>query len=230
MHNAIMSNTTARIISLGTLMLIIFIVFLANRFISQEQLKLLIDHTGGFGILLFVAIATFVNIAPPFSTSLIFFAGYYAFGSTVIILGFLAACISAVIDFWIARRWGREIVGHIVGKRALDKVENHLKQYEISILIFLRLFEDNLYIPVSYACGLSTISFRPYIIISIFVTIPVTLTRFYILSKLKNPFSYFALNAIFITAISIIFLLLLFLDRNGMLTIFSKKTKSKRVK
>src|SRR5579872_5665598 len=226
MHNAIMSNTTARIISLGTLMLIIFIVFLANRFISQEQLKLLIDHTGGFGILLFVAIATFVNIASPFSTSLI----YYAFGSTVIILCFLAVCISAVIDFWIARRWGREIVGHIVGKRALDKVENHLKQYEISILIFLRLFEDNLYIPVSYACGLSTISFRPYIIISIFVTIPVTLTRFYILSKLKNPFSYFALNAIFITAISIIFLLLLFLDRNGMLTIFSKKTKSKRVK
>ena len=88
---------------------------------------------------------------------------------------------------FIARKWGRAWVEKLVGKDDMAKVDSFTKDYGLSSLIFLRIFQGYIHDFVSYTYGLTNIKFVLYIVVSILAPIPwLLLWYFYIFPRINS--------------------------------------------
>lgn len=190
------------------LTLLIFLSFyLISRSISEDELRLLIVDAGSLGPVIFILLSLLTNILAPLSGTPILFAGYYAFGINVIFLATIAGLISFVINFWIARRWGRSIVQKLAGKESMWKIDKLVQNYGLITLILLRLFQGGIGDFVSYAAGLTSMRFWPYIVVSILAAIPGTVLWYYISLQVDTPTSFTILTLLMAAVFSLVFIL-----------------------
>lgn len=77
---------------------------------------------------------------------------------------YLGSMISANINFYIARRWGREWVKKLVGVEAMEQVDEFAMTEGRVALFWTRIFGFSLFDFVSYAAGLTSITYRDYMI------------------------------------------------------------------
>jgi uncharacterized membrane protein YdjX (TVP38/TMEM64 family) len=72
--------------------------------------------------------------------------------------------VSAAVNFFIARRYGRQAVLRFVGPKTLDEIDQLSRAEETTLLILARIFGYYFFDVVSYAVGLTRIGFRKYIV------------------------------------------------------------------
>ena len=91
-----------------------------------------------------------------------------------------ASCmLSAILNFWIARRYGRTIVKRLVGSDALQKIDELSGLNERPLLISARVLGYLFFDLISYAVGLTPIGFKKYFTYTAFLTlIPFTVQYF----------------------------------------------------
>lgn len=197
-------------------------MYLIGKIIPEHQIRTIISESGIFGPIVYIILllSTFI-IAPPLSASPLYFAGYYAFGSNVVIFSLIATVFSSVVNFWIARYWGRGLVERFVGKKNVDKVDNLAKDYGFQMLFLLRVFQGGIADFVSYAAGLTSMKFVPYLIISMLGMLPAGILWYILAVKVQSAVVFTGLNV----TLTIIFTVLLIL-----LTFIYKKIKSRIVR
>lgn len=127
----------------------------------------------------FVFIPT--NILAVFSG--ILFGPVYGFIFTMI--GFF---ISGTIAFFVSRYLGRDFVNGIIGNKLL-KLDNNMEKNGFRILFLLRLPPILPYDPLSYACGLTKIRYKDFIIASLIGVLPETMCYSIIGENFLNPWS-----------------------------------------
>lgn len=164
----------------------LFVYYFGNK-ISPDEITSFVMKAGIFGPVIYILAMTLTFVIAPLSGSPIFFAGFVLFGKNFQLLIYIAAVIGATVNFWIARIWGRKIVVKMVGEKNMDKVDEFTKDYGITTLIFLRVFQGNLMDFISYAFGLTKIKFLPYLLVTLLSPLPYLLFwQLYVIPRVQN--------------------------------------------
>ena len=170
--------------------------YLVNLAIKNLDIKKLVESSGLlYPVVLTLGIAISGIIVPltslPFLLAGLALFGfwptflYYYLGNTI---------IAPVIDFWIARKYGRPVISKLTGKKSLKKIDEIAELTGLKVLILLRLFGGILFDSVSYAAGLTEINFKNYFWPTAVLPIPGMLVALYLLNKgLTNNYLYFGL-------------------------------------
>jgi len=166
-------NLTKRRLSyLFLLVFISLLIYWGGTKFRTEDITSFIQKSGIWAPLVFIILTTLTYVIAPLSGTPLWFVGWLLFGKEFQIYTYLAAGLAAVINFWIARRYGRGLVVKLVGVKNIEKVDEFTKNYGLKSLILLRLFVGTFHDFISYAYGLTNIRFLPYIAISLLAGIP----------------------------------------------------------
>lgn len=144
------------------------------------------DFTIGIYLFIFV-VKPFLVIVPSNVVALL--------GSTIFnpllafILTMIGFFISSTIAFFLARLLGKKYVEKIVGKKVI-KLDENLRKNGFKIVLFLRLPPVIPYDPLSYACGLTNIRYKDFIIASLLGVVPETICYSIIGNNFNNPLSF----------------------------------------
>jgi len=140
----------------------------SDIFTSEVALRNLLNQLGPgapYGFILIQIIQTIIPIIPGALTipmgAMVFGMGYGFF------LNFIGIMIGSVINFMLARKYGRPLVEMLVGEKKMTKYTGWLDKNNR----FDKLFTFGMFFPISpadvlcYIAGLSNISFKKYLII-----------------------------------------------------------------
>lgn len=162
-------------------------LYLIGTRIPEETIKRTVEGAGPFGPVVIIFLIWITNVLAPLGATPFLFAGFYLYGQEVVIFAFIAALISAVTNFWIAKLWGKSLVIKLLGSDSLEKIDRLTENYGYQTLFIVRVFLREFHDVVSYVFGLTKMKFIPYLLISFLGMIPGTLIWYYLSSKIHNP-------------------------------------------
>lgn len=176
---------------------IILAMILVGRFIPEQSIRDLINKTGPWGVLILIFCLWITNVFAPLSGSPFLFAGFYSYGQMSVVYAFIAAVIASISNFWIAKIWGRKIVTKLAGEKNLTKIDTLTKDYGLTSLFIFRLFLKEFHDVISYAFGLTNLSFKSYFLVSTLGMIPATILWYLVSLRIHDPLVFTAVSWIF---------------------------------
>ncbi len=152
-------------------------LIIAIQVIGAERIRALIEEAGVFAPLAYILVKALTFVFAPLSSGPIQFSAGIMFG---LIPGTIYTVIGEVIggsiSFFIARRFGREVVRRFVREEGLRRADEFAGQIvDWKTLSYARLFLFSIYDFISYAVGMTRLPFRTYLIVSATVGIIPTL-------------------------------------------------------
>lgn len=172
-------------------MAIVFLLFNINKIklINQDMIINIIRDHEGMAELIYLGIYLIKSFFLVIPSNVVALVGGTVFGPIKgFILTMIGFYISGTVAFYIARILGKEFVDRIV-KNKLLKLDNNMEKNGFKILFLLRLPPILPFDPLSYACGLSKISYKDFILASLLGVIPETLCYSIIGKSFSTPFS-----------------------------------------
>jgi uncharacterized membrane protein YdjX (TVP38/TMEM64 family) len=143
--------------------------WLVSRFIDldAERIERWIDGFGLLAPLVYMALLASTIIFTPLPSVPVDIAGGLAFG---VVLGTLYTMIGgmtgATVNFYVARRLGRGFVERKLGRQAMEQIDGLAERMGAKLVFLTRLIPLFNFDWVSYAAGLTRISYRTYAIAS----------------------------------------------------------------
>jgi uncharacterized membrane protein YdjX (TVP38/TMEM64 family) len=145
------------------LVLKIFLIPLIN---SPEFIAY-IKMIGLWGYLIIIFYVVLSHVFAPISGTPAIAFGVMIYGINVgMTLVYLASVISCVINFYISRRFGRDIIKNFVGSRAIKEIDRFAAVEGTNVLWICRLIGFSFFDFISYAAGLTKIKFKEYFYIT----------------------------------------------------------------
>ena len=183
-----LKKRTKRIVFYSFLFIVVSLgIYYLGSKVKPEDVVLAIEGLGFWTDVIYVILMASTFIIAPLSGTPVFFAGYLLFGSKVQIYTYFSALLSATINFWISKKWGRNLVSRMVGKKNMEKIDQFTEDHGIKSLVLLRLFQGHFHDFISYAYGLTNMKYLPFIIVSALAPIPwLLLWQLYIFKRIKN--------------------------------------------
>lgn len=186
---------------------LILLLYILSRSVPEESIRTFLIRLGLAAPIIFIFLKLMTLVVAPLSGTPLLFAGFYAFGPKVVFLTAIATFVSYIINFWISRKWGRDLVGKFVGIKNLARVDKLTENYGLWMLLALRIFEGSVSDFVSYASGLTSMRFSSYMIISTLALIPGTILWYLISLKVTSPLAFTTLSLVLTFSFSTIFIL-----------------------
>lgn len=180
---------------------VIFVAFnvlawLVSVLTKSLELKEFTLSLGIWGPVFLILGTAFGGIFIPMTSLPFLLAGLslYGFWTTFVTWYLGCSIIAPCVDFWIARKYGRSVVAKLAGKQAIKKIDELANITGVKVLIILRLFGGILFDSISYAAGLTRISFKIYFLLTLVLSVPGMLIILYLVEKglTISPF-YFAI-------------------------------------
>ncbi len=165
-----------KIMILIPLVIGIMVIFPGIRLFIGDTVKLLAaanirdvrDYLLGFGVwapfisLLLMVISVLIPplpaFVPTFANGLLFGAFWGG------VLSWLSALLGATLAFYLARKLGRPVVERVASKESLTWVDGFFARYGAPAVITTRIIPIVSYGVVSYAAGLTSMSFKIYLL------------------------------------------------------------------
>ena len=170
---------------LGLFVVVLIIGRLTLPVINSPQTVRFINNVGPWGPVVVVAYVVATHVFAPLAGSPMFFVSATVYGMRdSIIYFFIGGLFSSAINFWIARKYGRKWVVKLAGKHAMDDIDNFAEVGGVQILFYARLFGVSLFDFISYAAGLTKVSFKTYYLITV------------VLSVFHGVFTYYAYRSL----------------------------------
>ncbi len=157
-----------RKILLGVLLVVAIYLAMALilKSIGLENAQNLVQKAGILAPVLFVGLCALSLIIAPLSGSSLYVLGGILFGREAgFLLSYVASVLGCSTNFWISRRFGRQVVARFVGKGHLDELDKfigNLKSHHsiLYIGLVMPLSQDI----VSYAVGLTTVKYKHFLV------------------------------------------------------------------
>lgn len=119
----------------------------------------------------------------PFTLSSLYF---YGFWETFLLFYIGNILLAPCINFYIARKWGRNAIQKTSGKKTLDQIDKIAESIGWQTLIIFRLSGGVLYDVISYAAGLTSLPFKTYFLITATCSVPGSLFMLFVFNKGLN--------------------------------------------
>ncbi|MBP9690846.1 TVP38/TMEM64 family protein [Candidatus Woesebacteria bacterium] len=161
-----------KVIQLIKLLAIVVILYVALRYlllptVNSPEFRDFTQGLGVFGYVIIIGYVVLSHVFAPIAGTPGVALGVTIYGiNTGMWLLYLAGLISASINFYIAKRFGRSWVIKLVGKDSMKKVDEFASMEGREALAISRLFGFALFDFISYAAGLTTLKYKEYILIT----------------------------------------------------------------
>lgn len=165
-----------------SLLLLALLIYLSNIY-SSEEISSFISKAGILAPLVYILIQLLGQIFAPLSTSALFVAGFILFGKITILYSILVWLISSIINFYLARRYGKRVLKKFIGQEGIIKIEEIANRIDTKKFVLLRISTFYISDFASYAFGLTNISFIKYYLATILSMIPWSLTMILIMQR-----------------------------------------------
>ncbi|MBS5788201.1 MAG: TVP38/TMEM64 family protein [Clostridioides difficile] len=194
----------------------IFKMFASGDFTVVKQF---VESYGAYAIVVSFMLMIFQSVAAPLPAFLLTFANANLFGWWKgAILSWTSAMAGAALCFFIARILGRDVVEKLTSKAGLKQIDEFFEKYgKLSILV-ARLLPFISFDIVSYAAGLTSMSFSSFFIATGIGQLPATIIYSYVGGMLTGG------AKLFVTALLILFAL------SALIVLFSKLYNEKKKK
>ena len=179
---------------------------------------------GAYAAVISFLLMIFQSIAAPLPAFLITFANANLFGWWQgAILSWTSAMAGAVVCFYIARILGRDVAEKLTSKSGLAQIDTFFERYGKSTILICRLLPFISFDIVSYAAGLTSMSFMSFFIATGIGQLPATIVYSYVGGMLTGGAKLFvtALMILFALSALIVMLRKIYMDRQ------SKKEKGR---
>ncbi len=145
-----------------------------------EAVKEYIRSYGSLAIVISMFLMIIQSIAAPIPAVLITFANAAVFGWVAgAIISWTGAMLGAAICFGLARLFGRDFVVKLTGKAALQSVDKFFVSYGARSIFIARLLPFVPFDPISYAAGLTGMSFWSFFLATGLGQLPATIVYSY---------------------------------------------------
>lgn len=149
--------------------------------LDMEGLKEYILSFGIWGPVVSFLLMKLQSVAAPLPAFVITFANAALFGWVYgAILSWTSAMAGAAICFYIAKFLGRNTVENLTSKFALDDVDKFFAKYGKHTILIARLLPFMSFDLVSYAAGLTSMSFSSFFIATGIGQLPATIVYSYV--------------------------------------------------
>ena len=218
------------VVKIGVLLLIIGIYLFVgpiNRFINQmifylsmlnlESLKQYILSFGIWAPIISFILMILQSVAAPLPAFLITFANAALFGWVKgALLSWTSAMAGAALCFYIARFLGRDTVEKLTSKFAIDSVDVFFNKYGKHTILIARLLPFMSFDLVSYAAGLTSMSFVSFFIATGIGQLPATIIYSYVGDMLTGGAKLMMMGILTLSAISVLIYVLkkIYNDKN----------------
>ena len=128
------------------------------------------EHFGAIAIIFYIIMSHVIAPIGAFPAIVVSIASYGIFKTALYLYG--AGIISSIINFFIARRLGRNWTSRLLGQKTSFEIQQLVDKTGNSLLIVGRLFGFSAFEIISYAAGLTSISFLHYFLITAIFSIP----------------------------------------------------------
>lgn len=201
------------------LVLVVFGIYLfvkpVNSFINQMvhylsmlDLDSLKEYILSFGV--WAPIISFIlmilqSIAAPLPAFLITFANAALFGWVKgAILSWSSAMVGAAVCFFIAKYLGRDVVEKLTSKFAIESVDSFFEKYGKHTILIARLLPFMSFDLVSYAAGLTSMSFISFFVATGIGQLPSTIVYSYVGGMLTGGAKLMMMGILTLTALSVL--------------------------
>lgn len=189
----------SKIVTLVLTILVIAIIYYLSQSVDPAEIRKLVENAGIFGPLVIIILTIVAAIFAPLSGTPVSFVGFILYGPSVVFLLTIAALVSAVINFYISRKWGRPLVKKFVGEKNITSIDEFTSSYGVLGLFLIRVFLGGFHDFISYAMGLTNMKFSVYYLTTILGIIPGLLMQYFIALNSKTPIVFLLASYTFAT-------------------------------
>ena len=145
------------------------------------------------------------SIAAPLPAFLITFANAALFGWVKgAILSWSSAMVGAAVCFFIAKYLGRDVVEKLTSKFAIESVDSFFDKYGKHTILIARLLPFISFDLVSYAAGLTSMSFISFFVATGIGQLPATIVYSYVGGMLTGGAKLMMMGILTLTALSVL--------------------------
>jgi len=183
----------------------IFVMFASGDFTEVKQF---ISSYGVYAASISFALMVLQSIVAPLPAFVLTFANANLFGWWQgAILSGSSAMAGAAVCFYIARILGRDVAERLTSKTGLKQIDNFFEKYGNNTILICRLLPFVSFDYVSYAAGLTSMSFWDFFIATGIGQLPATIVYSYVGGFLTGGARLFMLGLLIMFAIvSLIFM------------------------
>ena len=183
----------------------IFVMFSSGDFTEVKQF---ISSYGVYAAAISFALMVLQSIVAPLPAFVLTFANANLFGWWQgAVLSWSSAMAGAVVCFYIARILGRDVAERLTSKTGLKQIDNFFEKYGNNTILICRLLPFVSFDYVSYAAGLTSMSFWDFFIATGIGQLPATIVYSYVGGFLTGGARLFMLGLLIMFAIvSLIFM------------------------
>lgn len=173
-----------KIIILAAILGAIFVAAYIFRDLDVKSVADAIKEQGVKGWIIYVFFITVSVVFSPVNALIIMPIALIGYGFWLAAtLTFIGNILGGAINFYIARRFGRPVVGKIVGRKLIKKVDEFTEVAGWKGFLLLRILGSNYYDYVSYAAGFTNLKQNIYFAITIPTSLVWTFLLFYLIEK-----------------------------------------------
>jgi uncharacterized membrane protein YdjX (TVP38/TMEM64 family) len=154
--------------------------------IISEGFKDFTANLGFFGYFIVIGYTVLSHVFAPLAGTPGVLLGVTIYGvKTGMFLLYIASIISASINFWISKKYGRKMVIKLVGEKSMKEVDEFTSVEGKQVLIISRLFGFPIFEFISYAAGLTNISFKHYFIITAIASVITNIAAYLVFQNIN---------------------------------------------
>jgi len=176
--------------------------------LSSMNLDGVIEYIRSFGawaVVISFSLMIFQSIAAPIPAFLITFANAAIFGWWQgALLSWTSAMAGAALCFFIANILGRDVAEKLTSKTALESIDVFFEKYGKHTILICRLLPFMSFDIVSYAAGLTSMSFMSFIVATGIGQLPATLIYSYVGGMLTGGAKKFVMGLLILFAVSVL--------------------------
>lgn len=179
------------------------------------------DFVASYGVyaaLISFLLMIFQSIAAPLPAFLITFANANLFGWWKgAILSWSSAMAGAALCFYIAKILGRDVAEKLTSKAGLEQIDTFFERYGKNTILICRLLPFVSFDIVSYAAGLTSMSFASFFIATGIGQLPATIVYSYVGGMLTGGAKLFVSALMILFALSALIFMLrkIYMDRQS---------------
>ncbi len=189
------------------------------RMFASGDFTVVKEFVASYGIyagMISFGLMIFQSVAAPLPAFLITFANASLFGWWKgAILSWTSAMVGAALCFFIARILGRDIAEKLTSKAGLAQIDTFFEKYGKNTILICRLLPFVSFDIVSYAAGLTSMSFDSFMIATGIGQLPATIVYSYVGGMLTGGAKLLVSGLMILFALSILVMMIrkIYMDR-----------------
>ena len=153
-----------------------------NRQLTVDNIRNTVDSCGAWAPIVFVLACAATNIFSPLVIMPFWIAGILAFPfPQSLIYIYVANLLGHSLNFLIAKRWGRDLIVKFTGQKGLEKIDEFTELVGIKTIFLIRLFGGAATDYISYALGLTNLTYPVYLGVTAVAFVPWMFLNFYLI-------------------------------------------------